>query len=723
MKPTVEQLIKAKIPGSETGIEVKHTLCDICCPGTHCGINAYVKDGKIIKIEGTEGHPFNEGKLCPKGSANRQYIYRADRIKTPLRRVGPRGSGEFEPISWEEAYGEIARKLLDYRAQFGANSVAFFSGYTKWYRQTLHRFAYSFGSINYGSECSVCWKSTEMAWMATCGTIIEPDYGNANTILGWALNGFYSNHTVAPGLLALKEAGKKFIIVDPRRTPATEKLADIHLQLRPGTDGALALGMAKIIIDNGWVDRDFIEKYTYGYEEYADYVKQFDLEKVARITGLNPDDIYRATELYATNGPAAIHDSPSPVTHHLNGFQNYRAIICLNALTGNFDRAGGCLPVEATYYDQIAGFKTHEHAYYLEKQPCPRSESIGAGRFPLWTKLVPEFQAMDLGRQIEEGTPYPIKAVFAMGMNAKMFPDTPAFYRALDKLDFFVNTDLFLTDTCKHADIVLPACSSFERGEFKVYPGGFATYTNPVIEPLYQAKSDVQMLQDLANIMDLDDDLLKEGYEAGIRYMIRDLSITIEDMKAHDLPVHVPEAKEVVPGAYLAAGIKTPTGKFEFKSTVVEEFQESHGLSAIPTFRDPLDDDPDGEKYPFTLDTGARIPNAIHSRLHEVPWLRQMRKYPTADISLEDAHRLGLKPNDWIRLYNAVGSIEVTVNPSGKIRPGDVHLYHGYSEANANDLVGSFHLDPYSGFPGYKSNRCNIEKISVPQRYIEKNNH
>ena len=204
MKPTVEELRKAKIPGAETGIEVKHTLCDICCPGTHCGINAYVKDGEIIKVEGTEGHPFNEGKLCPKGSANRQYIYRPDRIRTPLRRVGPRGSGTFEPISWDEALEEITRKLLRYRAEHGANSVAFFSGYTKWYRQTLHRFAYSFGSINYGSECSVCWKSTEMAWMATCGTIIEPDYEHANTILGWALNGFYSNHTAAPALLALK---------------------------------------------------------------------------------------------------------------------------------------------------------------------------------------------------------------------------------------------------------------------------------------------------------------------------------------------------------------------------------------------------------------------------------------------------------------------------------------------------------------------------------------
>lgn len=299
-------------------------------------------------------------------------------------------------------------------------------------------------------------------------------------------------------------------------------------------------------------------------------------------------------------------------------------------------------------------------------------------------------------------------------MNAKMFPDTPAFYRALDKLDFLVNTDLFLTDTCKYADLVLPACSSFERGEFKVYPGGFATYTNPVIPPLYKSRSDVEILRELAVRMDLDDALLKEGYEAGIRYMIRDLSISVEEMKAHDLPISVPEARQPVPGDYLASGIQTPTGKFEFKSTLVEEFQKSHGLDPIPTFRDPLDDDPEEGKYPFTLNTGARIPNTIHSRLHEVPWLRQMRKNPTADLSLEDAGRLGLKDGDWVRLYNRIGSIEVAVYPSGTIRPGDIHLYHGYSEANANNLVGAAHLDPYSGFPGYKSNRCNLEKISAP---------
>lgn len=188
MELTREQLLKAKIPCPETGIEVKHTLCDICCPGTHCGVDAYVKDAQIIKVEGTDGHPFNEGKLCPKGSANRQYIYRKDRIHTPLRRVGERGEGKFEPISWDEAYREIADRLLDAKARYGADSVAFFSGFTKWYRQYLHRFAYSFGSINHGSECSSCWKSTEMAWMSTAGTITDPDFGNSNVILGWALN-------------------------------------------------------------------------------------------------------------------------------------------------------------------------------------------------------------------------------------------------------------------------------------------------------------------------------------------------------------------------------------------------------------------------------------------------------------------------------------------------------------------------------------------------------
>ena len=135
----LERKIRSKIPGEDTGIAIRPTMCDICSPGMHCGINAYVKDGTVIKIEGMDGHPVNDGRLCPKGLSNRQYIYRKDRIMTPLRRVGPRGAGEFEPISWEEAYEEIGNRLNRAKEQYGPESVAFYSGYSKWYRQMLRR--------------------------------------------------------------------------------------------------------------------------------------------------------------------------------------------------------------------------------------------------------------------------------------------------------------------------------------------------------------------------------------------------------------------------------------------------------------------------------------------------------------------------------------------------------------------------------------------------------
>ena len=140
--PELERLLKAKIPGERTGIEIKHSLCAICSPGHHCGLDCYVKDGVILKVEGTPDHPYNRGKICSKGVNNRQYVYRADRIRTPLRRVGERGEGKFEPVSWEEAYKIIGEKLNAVKAQYGPQAVAFFSGYCKWYRPLFHRLAY-----------------------------------------------------------------------------------------------------------------------------------------------------------------------------------------------------------------------------------------------------------------------------------------------------------------------------------------------------------------------------------------------------------------------------------------------------------------------------------------------------------------------------------------------------------------------------------------------------
>ena len=711
----LEEKIKAKIPGPDTGIEIKHSLCAICSPGHHCGVDCYVKDGKIIRVEGTPEHPYNHGHLCTKGSALRNAVYREDRIRTPLRRVGQRGEGKFEPISWDEAYQTIARKLNEVKEQYGPNSVAFLSGYCKWYRPIFHRFAHVFGSVNFGTDDSTCSAAMVIANKVTAGTGAGPDMAHANTFLGWNFDGYYSAHLSVLGVQKLKERGGKVIIIDIRQTPASRNLADIFLQINPGTDGALALGMAKLIIDNGWADMDYVEKYTYGFEQYKALADQYPLDKVARITGLDPNDIYEATKLYATNGPACTNFSASALVHHINGFNSHRAIFCLTALTGNFDRAGGNVPNPATYLHKPAGFKMREHEFRSDRYPGG-VERIGAERFPLWNAQFDELQGMDLLRQLEEDKPYPVRAIFALGMNAKMYPQTDDLLRAMkDKLDFFVDTDVYMTMTAKYADIVLPACTSVERSELKAYQGGYLFYTKPAIQPLYESRSDVDILCDLARLMNLDDEYLQKGYEASLDWMMEGCGLTVADLKKSDLPVKVPAAKwPAEPGKCLRDGFKTPTGKFEFYSTAIAAIDPKYGLDPLPSYYDSLADQNDEqtrENYPFYLCTGARLAHAIHSRAHETPWLRSLRPEPTCEINPEDGKRLGLKEGGSVELYSPYGSIRVKVKFTHKIKPGVIMMLHGYTEANVNLLIGRDHLDPYSGFPGFKGMRCNIRNV------------
>lgn len=705
----LEKRIKAKIPGKDTGIEIKHTMCDICSPGMHCGINAYVKDGKVIKIEGIDGHPANDGKLCTKGLANRQYIYREDRIKTPLRRTGERGEGKFEPISWEEAYKVIAENLNQSKETYGAESVAFYSGYSKWYRQLLRRFCYAFGSPNYGCESSACYTATFMAWKLAAGEQGEPDMEHSDLFLGWAFNPFYSSYRGAQYAMMRKEQGMKFLIVDTRKTPASEKLADLFLQPRTGTDGALAHAIANVLIQRGWIDKEYIEKYVYGFEEYAEYVSQFDETNIEALTGVSYEQVVAAAELIHENPKMSCNESSAPLCHHRNGLQNYRAVMALLAITGNFDCKGGQFLSPHTYMHVGCGFKTREEEYLYETKPQNTRLPVGAIRFPLWDYLEGEMQAMDLSRQILEESPYKVKTIFALGMNARMFPDSGKMFQALKHLDFFVDTDLFMTDTAKYADIVLPACSSFERGEFKPYPGGFAWYTSPVIEPIGQAKSDVQIITELARYMNLPDEQLKEGYESFVqKYILDDYNVTVEELKKVELPKKIAEVNFPEDCGDLKHGLKTMTGKFELKSSIIEQHPE-WGLDALPTYKSPLDD-ADEEAYPFVLTSGSRIPNAIHSRLHGVPNNRSLRPEPKADMNSLDCEQLGLKEHDNIKISTLRGSIVVKVHLTQTIPQGLVNLYHGYSEADTNKLMDSNHLDPYSGFPAYRSTRCMVEK-------------
>ena len=379
-------------------------------------------------------------------------------------------------------------------------------------------------------------------------------------------------------------------------------------------------------------------------------------------------------------------------------------LLCLLGLTGNYDKPGANFPTPPFSYNyQGGGFLTHEADYMNSTRPESKNPRIGAGRFPVWNMIQDEFQAMDLPRQILEGKPYPVKALLGFGLNLLMFPGTEMMRRALKAIDFFVAIDLFDTPACKYADIVLPACSSFERGELRVYPSGHAFFTSPVIDPLYDSRSDTDIITELARRLCPQDTLLCQGYEASIDYILQDLSISVASLKAAGVPVPVPEAQPPVIGETWKNGLPTPSGKFEFCSNMLKMC----GVNPVPNYPEELYH-PEGKRG-YLLSTGVRMAHTLHSRLHKVPVLRSLRPEPMADISLEDAQKLGLNRGNWVRLTTDGGSLKIRVNPTSTVLKGTIHLYHGYEEVSANELLTPDSLDPCTGFPTYKSIACDME--------------
>ena len=707
-------LWKSKIPGGETGIEVRKSVCGIC--DNVCGMDVYVKDNKIIKIEGSKENPNNAGTLCAKGAATRQYVYHEDRIKTPLKRVGSRGSGKFTAISWDEALDEVAEKLMQAKVQYGPESVVFFAGFSKWMRPFLQRLAHTFGSPNYCTESSTCFKAMDMAWKLLFGYgRTRPDIKNAQCLLVWSANPFHTNTPAVRGLLDAREKGLKIIAVDPRYTPVAAH-ADLHLQLKPGTDGALALAMAHVIINEGLYDRAFIINHTYGFEEFRKYVQNFSPEKVATITAVPAGKIVAAARLYATAKPAAFMPSAAPVVHHTNGVQNYRAALALVALTGNYDVCGGnrVTPSDIYLYT-YAGFVTRKHDYCQVKTWEEMPPRLGQEKFPVWSRLVDEAQAMHVPFQIQTQKPYPLKAMLAFGINHRMWPDSDFMLDSLQKLDFFVDVDLFMTDSAKYADIILPACSSLERSELGCYPGDYVIYTQPAITQLYDSRPDTDIIFDLAKRLALNDPLLASGYEASLDWILMPSGLTVEELKKHPAGMPVPHPIKLAERKYLEEGFPTLSGKVEFKSVLLEQYASSHGYKGLPVYEPPKyspQATPDlAAQYPYIFNTGSRLPMFMHSRTFRLLWTRSLRREPAADLNPLDAQQLGITQDDRIKLSTPQGFIVVQANLTATVQPGVVHMYHAYPQADVNTLIEADYLDPISGFPGFKSLLCAVEKV------------
>ena len=548
-----------------------------------------------------------------------------------------------------------------------------------------------------------------MSWQLTYGSEMRADVGGMPDVLvGWGCNPLISAYPMGRNYYNYKEKGGKVVIIDPRHTPTAVQVADLYIRPRAGTDGCLANTVARLILENGWADMNFIRAHVHGFEAYRDMVMGYTVEECVRVTGVPEAEIRELARLIGTAKTALVQPS-NGLTHHINGIPPHRAVICLNALTGNVGRPGTIMPTYETFTDMAAGFHTGEEEFVLERMPKDARPKIGAARFPLWSEMVHEAQSMDLIRQCRTGDPYPIRALYAHGVNNRMYLESSKLLDAAREMDFVVATDIFWTALCDCADVVLPACTSFERSEVKCYGGGFVNYTSPAIQPLYESRDDVAIMTAVANALDLDDELLRSGYDACVKAIFKDVPVDLDAVKAKGLPVQIPGKKG--PG-FFDAPLGTPSGKIELYSERIAKYTEGYGLNPLPAFVDGYDSADDGE-YPMCLLAGGRIPNAVHSRLHEVPWLKCLRPEPAADLNPADARAMGIAQGDDVYIVTRKGRICVKANVSAISAPGEVNMFHGYQKANVNQIIPNDHLDPYSGFPGYKQVRCRIEKAEV----------
>ncbi|MEO2262151.1 molybdopterin-dependent oxidoreductase [Dorea sp. YH-dor228] len=683
-------------------MKVVKTSCSTC--GSCCEVDTYVEDGKLVSVEGARNTPMQSGGMCAKGAAAKQYVYNKDRILYPMKRVGKKGEGKFERISWEEAYEMIAENLLRIRKESGPESVVFYAGYPKWYRPALLRLANAFGSPNYCTESSTCFQAAALAWRSLYGNgICGPDMKNAKTLLVWSSNLCHSNTPMSGTYQGLKKRGAKIIVVDPRHS-VTAHDADIHLQLIPGTDGALALSMAQVIIEEGLYDKEFVENYVYGFEEYREYVQNFVPEEAEKITGVPAAQVRLAARTYAGNGPASVMFSASPIVHHINGVQNYRAVFSLIAITGNYDVEGGnrTQPGPSSLANEFGRVRRFDGI-----------EAIGQKEFPVWFDLsCDEAQCTKLADYILEEKPYPIKAVFAMGLNHRMWPQPEHLQRALEKLDFYVNVELFMSESSNAADLVLPACTSYEREEVHVGKGGRFYLSNRAIEPVGEAKNDIEIIIDLLKKMGLKDEALENGYEAYMQHILEPSGLTLEELKNHPQGMQGKNLFPPVVKTYESAPLHTPSGKVELKSLVLERYRESHGYEGLPVYHDyRAETKIDRNQYPLILSTGNRKPQFFHARVYRMAWLSNIEKATLVEIHPEDGEKYHIKDGATVKVVSPSGEMVGIAAYTIAGKPGVVNIYHGNPKGDANELIGKDYLDPISGFPGYRSYFCRIERV------------
>ena len=657
-------------------MEETRSFCRLCMG--RCGLKVVTERGKVIKVEADVEDPLGRRTICAKGLAWPEILYHPDRLKYPQKRGGKSGEGKWVKISWDEALTTIADKLNRFKREFGPESVILGLGDPKGLELAfVQRFASAFGTPNVCTPGHICHIPGELASTFTFGSSCAPDgEHHARCLVIWG-NNFLDTHAGNITARQLKEAldkGARLIVIDPRKT-ALASQADIWLKPKPGSDGALALGMMKVIVEENLYDEGFTAKWTIGFDKLKEHLKDYLLDRVEEISWVAKEKIKEVARLYAQTKPACIVGG-NALDHNINSFQTFRAISILKALTGNLDIPGGeILPGRPP-------ITRPGHFMLLREFPRKPGKMVG-GEFKLAVRsaFIPRQSTI---KAILEEKPYPIKAALLFGTNPLLsYPDAKKTYDALMKLEFLVVSELFMTPTAELADIVLPVAANFEFDELGPYPpaAGFILAYPKIVEPPGECWSDAKMINELAKKLGLEGHFWANEKES-LDFILKPSGLTFEEFKKK-------RVLQVEKGyrKYEKEGFRTPSGKVEIYSQQLEEL----GYSPLPVYTEPPDlSSPElAKEYPLIL-TNAKSAFFCHSAHRNIPSLRRRASEPLAKLNTEIAARLGLAEGDQVFIETKKGKIRQRLSLNEELDPRVIVADFGwwFPEKEAEDLYG-----------------------------------
>ncbi|MCC6475021.1 MAG: molybdopterin-dependent oxidoreductase [Burkholderiales bacterium] len=692
-------------PGTKDSKAV-FTFCHLCAG--HCSMKAIVEDGRVVDLEpDMESGLYAEQCALNKGRFTiPEVLVHKDRLLYPQKRVGARGEGRWQRIGWDEALDTIATKFNECKTKFGPESVAFGLGEPKGMEFAFaQRLASAFGTPSVVTPAWYCGTAKAMAGAFTYGTrVVCDDERLPEVLVLWGAN---INHTTGgfrrESLERLLDSGGKLIVVDPQKTD-TARLADLWIRLRPGSDGALAAGVLKVVVEEGLYERDTVEHWTVGFERLKEHVSTFTLDEVEAASWVPREQIVAFARMYGTARPAAMQSGNAP-DQLANSFQTTRVLSILRAICGHINVPGGDVTLTRSAYTRPGSF------FLLSKYPRQAEKLLGE-RFKLTQRsaLVPSHALI---RAILEEDPYPVKAAMFILTNPLVsWPDSKRTFEALNKLEFTVVSELFMTPTAALADMVLPAAWCMEHEELGYWPGWYEEIrAHPkLVDAPGECWADTKIINELAKRLGLGADFWEDDDEA-LDLMLKPSGMSYRQFK---------EKRTLRPTrAYRRHEYGTPSGKIEIWSERLARM----GYAPMPVWEELRGASGMSEDYPLLL-TNAKEEAYMLCGFKGVASLRTIRPEPIVEMHPDAACKFGLDEGSWVAIETAQGrarqrlSLNRSLDPRvvvatfGWWYPESAESAYGWEDGNIN-MVTAYgpEFDPSTGGITLRGVPCRVRKV------------